>query len=120
MKSNNILDTIRHFVPPGGTILANIVILGIVLSLKPIGNETMNRRKPVGVVFGICFVYIVACTPWFIYSFANWDAYIEWFYRWGIMVSYCTLNVHLVFNPFIYTLTNNRFRHFVLNKYISV
>ena len=64
--------------------LANIVILGIVFSLKPIGTETINRRKPVWVVFGICFVYILISTPWIIYSFNNWDAYHDWFDRWGL------------------------------------
>ena len=37
-----IVRSIRSFAPPGGTVLANIVILGIVFSLKPIGTETIN------------------------------------------------------------------------------
>ena len=110
----NLASYVRNFAPLGGIILANLVILGIVLSLKPIGSEAMNRRKPAMLVFGICFVFLMACMPSCIYFFTNCDAYLDWYDRWGNALSIGTLYVHLVFNPFIYTLTNKRFRNIVL------
>ena len=106
---------VRWAVPLAGIILANLVILGIVFSMKPI--PAVSRRKPALLVFGICFIYLMAWVPTVFHYWCDTGVWSSQSFSAEItMIQISARYIHLVFNPFIYTFTNRRFRNFVMNR----
>ena len=109
---------VRQVVPSVVIISANMIILGVIFSLKPIpGITTASRRKPLLLVFWTSFVYLLIWIPDLFESIIGARGHIwDTKYFNPEIMEICTLYLHLVLNPVIYTLTNKRFKSFVLSK----
>ena len=109
-----MLSLARGFVPVVMTVIASVVILRVVFTLKPMPGFHQDYRKPVFLVLSICVIYVLAWVPGVLYEVVRVEGYRLWYEQWGCSLELLLVLCHLVFNPLVYTLTNRRFRHFVL------